>query len=389
MAGLCAGALFLSGGCRRTPEQRLVDELAGALPREAVASGVVRTFDLVAAPAKVTVGEGRTLDVWAYNGTVPGPTFRVRLGETLRVRFKNELPQPTTVHWHGVRVPNGMDGVPGLTQPAVQPGGSFTYEFTPKDAGTFWFHPHVRSSEQVARGLYGVLVVEDREPPPYTRDVVWVLDDWLLGEDGQIFPEFNTPHDLAHDGRWGNLVTVNSRTDTLLPARSGDRIRLRLLNSANGRVFAPELAPADAHVDAQVIAVDGTYLRAPVPLAGFEVAPGNRLDLDVRVQAGASVRVALWITSPNACRTTWRTSRWTGWRSARPRRSRRRRTRWFRAGRRRCRCRRPRSFDSTRGAGAAMASSGPSTTEPSKDTCSTAAVPAPPDTFMRRRMLRR
>jgi len=293
LAGPCLGLLGSGAGCRRTPEQRLVDELAGSLPREAAPSGVVRTFDLVAAPARVPVGDGRMLDVWAYNGTVPGPTFRVRLGETLRVRFKNELPQPTTVHWHGVRVPNAMDGVPGLTQPPVPPGGTFTYEFAPKDAGTFWFHPHVRSSEQVERGLYGVLIVEDREPPPYTRDVVWVLDDWLLGEDGQIFPEFNTPHDLAHDGRWGNLVTVNGRTDTILPARSGERLRLRLVNSANGRVFAPELVPADARVEAQVIAVDGNYLRAPVPLAGFEIAPGNRLDLDVRVQAGASVRIAL------------------------------------------------------------------------------------------------
>jgi FtsP/CotA-like multicopper oxidase with cupredoxin domain len=104
------------------------------------------------------------LKVWAYNGQVPGPVLRVRLGETLRVHFTNNLPEETTIHWHGVRLPNAMDGVPGVTQPPVPPAGEFVYEFTPKDAGTFWFHPHVRASEQVERGLYGVLVVEDASP---------------------------------------------------------------------------------------------------------------------------------------------------------------------------------------------------------------------------------
>ncbi len=80
------------------------------------------------------------------------------------------------MHWHGVRVPNGMDDVPHMTQPPIAPGGTFTYEFTPKDAGTFWFHPHVRSSEQVERGLYGRLIVEDAAPAPYTQDVSWILD---------------------------------------------------------------------------------------------------------------------------------------------------------------------------------------------------------------------
>ena len=214
---------------------------------------------------------------------MPGPELRIRLGETLRVRFTNHLPQPTTIHWHGVRVPNGMDGVPSVTQPPVEPGGTFTYEFTPKDAGTFWFHPHVRSSEQVERGLYGVLVVEDATPPPYTRDVVWVLDDWLLDETRQIFDRFNTPHDLMHDGRWGNFVTVNGRTDTALAARGGERIRLRLLNASNARIYAPDFGA----LEPQIIAVDGLYLARPIPLGRFELAPGNRLDLDVTLPPAA------------------------------------------------------------------------------------------------------
>jgi FtsP/CotA-like multicopper oxidase with cupredoxin domain len=222
----------------RSPEVR---EFAGSYASEAAATGVTREFTLTAAPATIDLLDGRPLDVWAYDGRVPGPMLRVRLGETVRATFTNRLPQATTIHWHGVRVPNAMDGVPAVTQAPVQPGETFVYEFTPKDAGTFWFHPHVRSSEQIERGLFGVLIVDDERPPPYSRDVLWVLDDWLLAAEGGIFPEFNTRHDLAHDGRWGNVVTVNGHVREEL--RSTPRAdRLRLLNVANGRVFRPTSA---------------------------------------------------------------------------------------------------------------------------------------------------
>src|SRR5262245_14759699 len=170
VAGAAIAAL---SACERMPEE--LREFRGAYPERAQPNGIVREFQLEAAPATVPLFDGRMTEVWAYNGQVPGPTFRVRLGETVRVTFTNHLPQPTTIHWHGVRIPNEMDGVPGVTQPPVLPGEQFVYEFTPKDAGTFWFHPHLRSSEQIERGLFGVLVVEDADPPPYSRDVVWVL----------------------------------------------------------------------------------------------------------------------------------------------------------------------------------------------------------------------
>jgi FtsP/CotA-like multicopper oxidase with cupredoxin domain len=242
--------------------------------------------ELEAAPTTVDIGSGKPLEVWAYNGSVPGPTIRLRLGDTLRARFTNRLPVATTVHWHGVRVPNAMDGVPGVTQPAIQPGETFVYEFTPKDAGTFWFHPHLRRSEQVERGLYGVLIVEDRSPPVYSQEMVWVLDDWLLASDGQIQEPFNTRHDLAHDGRWGNLVTVSGRRLPSFSTKPGERVRLRLLNAANGRVFAPDFSRFDGHV----IAVDGRTAAAPLPLLGVELAPGNRMDLDLVVPASAAGR---------------------------------------------------------------------------------------------------
>jgi FtsP/CotA-like multicopper oxidase with cupredoxin domain len=278
------------------PEQKpLLAEFAGAYSADSARPDAVRAFDLVAAPATLTLLDGRPLHVWAYNGHVPGPTFRVRVGERVRVTFVNRLPVETTVHWHGVRVPNVMDGAAGVTQLPVPPGGRYVYEFVPKDAGTFWFHPHIRSSEQVERGLFGVLVVQDREPPPYSRDVVWVVDDWRLGLDGQIDPHFNTPHDLAHDGRWGNVVTVNGRTAEELVVRPGERLRLRLVNTANGRVFRLDWGG----LDARIIAVDGMYARAPVDPTGFELSPGNRLDLDVRIPATGPGR---WVVTDHFTR---------------------------------------------------------------------------------------
>ena len=264
-----------------TAVSALTEEFRGAYPAEVSERGGVREYELVAAPAVVSMFDGRPLQVWAYNNQVPGPILRARVGERLRVRFTNKLPQETTVHWHGVRLPNAMDGAPGLTQAPVLPGETFVYEFVPKDAGTFWFHPHIRSSEQVERGLFGVLIVEEERPPAYSRDVVWVVDDWRLGGDGEIDPRFNTPGDLMHDGRWGNVVTVNGHLRETLEVRPGERLRLRLLNTANGRVFRPDFSG----LDAQVIAVDGLYTSRPLSPDGFELAPGNRLDLDITIPA--------------------------------------------------------------------------------------------------------
>lgn len=277
----------LLGGCRPPePVDVLTAEFAGSYPAEVRETGAAHEYELTAAPTVLPMFDGRPLHVWAYNGQVPGPILHAVVGERLRVRFTNRLPIDTTVHWHGVRVPNAMDGSPGLTQPPIRPGETFVYEFVPKDAGTFWFHPHLRSSEQIERGLFGVLIVDEGKPPPYTRDAVWVLDDWRLGTDGEIDPRFNTPHDLMHDGRWGTVVTVNGHRHETLDVRPGERLRLRLVNTANGRVFAPDFS----ELPAQVVAVDGMYTARPLAPTGFEIAPGNRLDLDIRIPADATGR---------------------------------------------------------------------------------------------------
>ena len=241
-----------------------------------------------AAAAALTAGVARQqivpaeyppTQVWCYNGAVPAPELRFRQGETARIVVANRLPQATTVHWHGLRVPNRMDGVPHVTQPPIEPGAQFVYEFPLPDAGTYWYHPHLASYEQVARGLYGVLVVEEREPIAVDRDVTWVLSDFRLNPDASQREDFDSLFDLTHAGRIGNTVALNGRftlKDGTFAVRSGERIRLRLVNTAVARSF---LLRFNGH-DPRVIALDGQPVEPHAPARGLiRLAPGMRADL--------------------------------------------------------------------------------------------------------------
>ena len=184
-----------------------------ALPSGGAKATGIRDYRLSAAPGSARLAGAKYPEtaVWAYNGQVPGTEIRVRQGDRVRIVVDNRLDEETTVHWHGLRVPNAMDGVPHLTQKPIAPGKSFTYEFDAPDAGTYWYHPHQRGFEQVARGLYGPLIVEEKEPIWVDRDVTWVLDDWRLTRDAEISGGFGNFHDMSHDGRVGNLMTINGR----------------------------------------------------------------------------------------------------------------------------------------------------------------------------------
>jgi FtsP/CotA-like multicopper oxidase with cupredoxin domain len=226
----------------------------------------------------------------------------VRQGERLRVRVENGLSEDTTVHWHGVRVPNAMDGVPHLTQKPIAPGESFTYEFDCTDAGTFWYHPHQRSSVQVERGLSGALIVEEREPLPFDRDVVWLLDDWRLLKDASISDDFDNMHDTSHAGRIGNTVTINGRIPDSFAARAGERVRLRLINAANARIFGLEFQghkplviaidgqPVEPHAPSDGRIVLGPAMRVDV-LLDMIGAPGQRMPIHDRYYRGQEYRL--------------------------------------------------------------------------------------------------
>lgn len=222
-------------------------------------------------------------DVWGFGGTAPGPVLRVAQGERLQRRFVNSLPQASSVHWHGIRIENAMDGVPGLTQDAVAPGDSFDYDFLVPDAGTYWYHSHNQSTEQVARGLYGALIVEEAEEPDVDRDEVMVLGDWLVDtETAQILPEFDGSHERSHAGRIGNLILTNGIYDRMMSVQRHERMRLRLINAANARIFFLGLVG----LEGWTVAIDGMPLSSPEPVGDTIVlGPGQRADLIVDVVA--------------------------------------------------------------------------------------------------------
>ena len=220
-------------------------------------------------------------DVWAYNRTVPGPIIRSRQGEQVKIRFENRLPIPSTVHWHGIRIENAMDGVANLTQDAVAPGEDFDYVFTPPDAGTYWYHPHSRSWEQLARGLYGLLIVEEATPPRFDADIPLVLDDWRIDDNGAIHEEsFGAMMDWSHAGRLGNWLTVNGTSLPSFELPSGGIARLRLANCCNARVLEISLQG----LTGTIIALDGQPVpEQPLGSEPLVIAPAQRADLAVHV----------------------------------------------------------------------------------------------------------
>ncbi len=261
-----------------------------ALPRAALAAG---QNQITAAPAQAQLappGYAAT-EVWAYNGMVPGQMLRFAQGDTLDVRLVNGLAkQDTTIHWHGLRLPNAMDGVPGLTQAPVAPGDSFDYRFALNDAGTFWYHPHANSVEQISRGLAGVLVVEEPEAPDVDDDQVLVLDDWRMADDAVIHPSFGAWHDMSHAGRLGNYITVNATPEHRQTVRPGARLRLRLVNTATARIFDLRFRG----LTAWVVAHDAMPLEVPQRVEQLALAPAQRTDLivDIAAEAGDEAMLA-------------------------------------------------------------------------------------------------
>ncbi|WP_068117997.1 multicopper oxidase family protein [Tropicimonas marinistellae] len=239
---------------------------------------------LEAAAARVQIApEGYPqTEIWGYGGAVPGTEIRARQGDRLRRRLVNSLEQPTTLHWHGIRIDNAMDGVPGVTQEAVPPGGDFLYEFDLRDAGTYWYHSHNQSYEQVARGLQGALIVEETDAPDVDREEVLVLDDFRLDpETGQI-AGFDNMHDFSHGGRLGNIAVTNGVFNKTLSVKQNERLRLRLLNTANARIFQLQLQG----LEGWVVAFDGMPLEVPQPLPEtLLLAPAQRADIIVDVTA--------------------------------------------------------------------------------------------------------
>ena len=228
--------------------------------------------------AKLLGPEGGHTDIWGYDGLVPGPILRAKQGEEFAIDLVNQLPQPTTIHWHGIRIKNAMDGVAGLTQPPVKAGDQFTYRFVPPDAGTYWYHPHNRTWEQLARGLYGAFVVDEPKPPAVDQDVTLVIDDWRLDKDDKIHERsLGSMHDITHAGRLGNVITLNGQGTYDLATKAGERLRIRLINAANARTVGVIF---EGHAPI-VVALAGQPLKTPfAPQRNMIfLAPSQRADI--------------------------------------------------------------------------------------------------------------
>ncbi|ARX80685.1 hypothetical protein SMD44_00083 [Streptomyces alboflavus] len=239
-----------------------VDELRG--PRSGTPD---RRFSLTARAKKVKLASGRTVDAWTYNGQVPGPRLRVTEGDLVEIKLRNELPgkTPVTIHWHGVDVPNGEDGVAGATQDAVLPGKSFTYRFRVQESGTRWYHSHQAASEQVDRGLFGALIIEPKKQTrPVDKDVSVLAHDWQTDK---------------------GTVSAIGASDELERRRAqpGEKVRVRLANTSGGtREFAVDGVPY------KVTALDGTDVHKPTALKGKKLVlgGGNRMDVEFTMPDG-------------------------------------------------------------------------------------------------------
>ncbi|WP_246519966.1 multicopper oxidase family protein [Ancylobacter lacus] len=289
-AGLSRRAL-LAGGALGAASYLLPTSLGNARVPAAPAATQALTLAAGETQMKLLGPDGPASRVCAYDGT-PFRTLRFPRGSVLDVGFQNGLDEGTTVHWHGIRLPNAFDGVPTLTQPLVQPGGAYAYRVPLEDPGTFFFHPHCDETGQAGRGLAGVLIVEDPRDPAFDAEHVLCLKDWRLAENGGFLP-MSEPDGASKAGTFGATRRCNGQPSLALEAPAHGEVRLRILNLDSTRVM-------DIGVDqgeAALIAVDGHALP-PIPLdrlpdGVWRMGPAQRIDLHVRMPAaGGQVRLA-------------------------------------------------------------------------------------------------
>ncbi len=225
---------------------------------------------------------GGVTSMLGFNGSMPGPELRMRRGERVNIEVENGLEEGTAVHWHGIRLENQMDGVPMLTQELIEPAGTKTYSFIPPGAGTYWYHSHYISHEQVARGMMGPLIVEDETPPDVDHDITVLMADWQMQEDGSLSEDFTDRQSLAHGGYMGNFARAFLSQNQV---KMGDRVRFRLINAATNRIFPVALSG----VDGVVVALDGMALSEPRPMTELTLAPAQRADLIVDITGPVEV----------------------------------------------------------------------------------------------------
>ncbi|MFA0630942.1 multicopper oxidase family protein [Vibrio sp. 10N.222.49.A3] len=244
-------------------------------------------YDLTAEPSTAELVAGFDTNVLAFNGQIPAPTIRCRQGEKVTIRFTNKLSEPTTIHWHGLRIPIEMDGVPFLSQPPIMPGETFIYEFTPPDAGTFWYHPHMNSVKQLGMGLVGLIIVEESTPVQFDEEHALMLKHWHIDKQGQ-WKDLMIPRLSARMGTPGEWSSVNGVHEPVYQLKQYAATRLRIANVDNTITYPIAIEGAEAWV----IAIDGNPVKTPYKLTQHKIGPGMRVDIGlIAPKAGERVNV--------------------------------------------------------------------------------------------------
>ena len=256
--------------------------------RQAPQGGRVVDVELTAAerPFALPAFGGRSLPLWTFSAASPTPVLRLRLGDRLRVRLTNALPRKgehVSIHWHGIRLPMAQDGVPYLSQMPVEPGQSFAYDFVPPDTGTFFFHTHCNTAEQLGRGLSGILIVDGDESHPFDAERILVMRDWRIDAARGTFLPFFTDQGASGSGSFGPLRTVNGAISPTIAVPADAMIRVRLLNIDATRIAEIGLRQGSG----TVIAIDGIAVE-PFQLTDWWLGPAMRLDLALRSGAPGS-----------------------------------------------------------------------------------------------------
>ena len=260
---------------RNFTKRSLASFLLTALPSVVFAKNKIINYKLSAEKSNFNFDKNFTSDLWLYNHENPGPLLKANKGDILKVNFTNNLDEPTSIHWHGIKNINKMDGVPYLTQDPVQPGETFSYEFPVNQSGTYWYHAHFESWKQVAKGLYGPLVVNDKTDDLIEDDIVILADDWRLNKKYQIDEKsFGSLMDWSHAGRVGNWLTINGEKSPQYSIKANSRARLRFINASNARILKFGCSLKNNNI----IAIDGVAVT-PMLVKDFTLAPGQRIDL--------------------------------------------------------------------------------------------------------------
>lgn len=319
-----AGALIGLASCSSSKNGRLVGSSAIASVEAARPhTGAIRKFTLTAAPTEIDIA-GRVVKTWAYGASPAAAALRATVGDRVQIAFTNKLPQPTSVHWHGLAIRNDMDGVPGVTTPEIAAGASFLYDFTVPDAGTYWFHPH--TGLQLDRGLYAPFIIDDPdEPGAYDVEWIVVLDDWTDGigpspeeifanlKSGDATSSMGGMMGMGMDGMGmdgGDVAypyfLINGRPSAdpeVLTAKPGQKIRIRLINAGADTIFDVALAGHEMLVTHS----DG-FPVTPTRASSLRIGMGERYDAIVTLQDGVFPLVAAPLGKAGIARAIVRTA---------------------------------------------------------------------------------